>query len=221
MPTGQVAEGDTELADDALLVARASRGDDRAFGALMRRHDAVLRRAVLRITRNAADADDVRQETVLKVWQRLHTLDDHARVRAWILRIAAREALRHLASRRQDTALTDDVALVPGPDLHIERFDLQAALAVVLNVMPAQQAQCWLLRELGGFSYREIAAQTGASETVVRSSLVASRRRIQQAIAPICPEGTARTAVASVLPATSVEVDARPGTSRVDGDHGV
>lgn len=85
MPTGQVAEGDTELADDALLVARASRGDDRAFGALMRRHDAVLRRAVLRITRNAADADDVRQETVLKVWQRLHTLDDHARVRAWIL----------------------------------------------------------------------------------------------------------------------------------------
>lgn len=191
---------DGEGADDAALVDRIAAGDGRAFDALMRRHDAVLRRAILRITRNAADADDVRQETALKVWQHLHTLDDRTRVRAWILRIAAREALRLLASRRQDSELTDDVALVAGPDRQVERFDLQDALAVVLDAMPAQQAQCWLLRELGGFSYREIAAQTGASETVVRSSLVASRRRIQQAIEPICPQGRLTPTVVAVPP---------------------
>ena len=59
--------------------------------------DDMVRRTILRITRNAGDTEDVRQETALKVWQHLPTLEDRTRVRPWILRIAAREALRLLA----------------------------------------------------------------------------------------------------------------------------
>ena len=58
--------------------------------------------------------------------------------------------------------------------------------------MPAQQSQTWLLRELGGFSYREIAVQTGVSETLVRRALGAAGRWIPRAIEPMCPEGTGR-----------------------------
>lgn len=206
---------DVESVDDEVLVDRITIGDARAFDVLMRRHDAALRRTVMRITRNAADTDDVRQETALKVWQHLRTLEDRTRVRAWILRIAAREALRLLARRRHDDELQDDVALVAGPDLQIERLDLQDALAVVLDAMPAQQSRTWLLRELGGLSYREIAVRTGMSETVVRSSLVAARRRVQQAIEPICPEGM-RPAVVVAVPPVKAPVAVHPPASSED-----
>ena len=139
VPRRRLVDCDVESADDEGPVDRIAAGDARAFGVLMRRHDAVVRRTIMRITRNAADTEDVRQETALKVWQHLRTLEDRRRVRARIPRIAGREALRLLAGRHQDDALQDDVALVAGPDLRIDRVDLRDALGIVLDSMPAHR----------------------------------------------------------------------------------
>lgn len=144
-----------QRADDAFLVARAADGDVRAFGVLLSRHEQTLRRYVTRLTRRAADTDDVLQETALKAWQHLDRISDPSKVRAWMIRIATREALRVVTSRRQELELAEDDAVVDGPERHAQRLDTWRALQEALDRLPPQQAQCWVLRELGGYSYRE------------------------------------------------------------------
>jgi RNA polymerase sigma-70 factor (ECF subfamily) len=167
-----------DRADDALLVARAQDGDLRAFGALLRRHDRTLRRYVARLTRNPADTDDVLQETALIAWRRLDTIADPTKVRAWLIRIATREGLRAVVDRPVHDELTDEAAVVAGPEHGSERLDTRRALQEVLDALPHQQARCWILRELGGYSYSEIAEQLEIPESTVRGSLAAARKSI-------------------------------------------
>ena len=171
-----------DRADDALLVARARDGDLRAFATLLRRHEGVLRRYIVRLTRHAADTDDVLQETALKAWQRLDSLREPAKVRAWMIQIATREALTLVTSRRVEHELSDSDAVVAGPDHLAHHLEAMPALQAALDALPQQQAQCWVLRELGGYSYREIADQLSIPESTVRGSLVAARKSILTAM---------------------------------------
>ena len=170
------------LADDALLVARAQDGDRRAFGVLLTRHEGTLRRYITRLTRNAADTDDVLQETALKAWKHLDSISEPAKARAWMIQIGTREALRFVTSRRQEHELADDDATVDGPDAGAQHIDTRRDLQATLDALPQQQARCWVLRELGGYSYREIAEQLEIPESTVRGALVAARKSILTAM---------------------------------------
>ena len=55
-------------ADDATLVAASQRGDQAAFGELVRRYQRAVHRLAWSLTRNASDADDLAQETFVRAW---------------------------------------------------------------------------------------------------------------------------------------------------------
>jgi RNA polymerase sigma-70 factor, ECF subfamily len=167
-----------EQADDALLVARAQDGDRRAFAVLLRRHERALRRYVDRLLHSRADTDDVLQETALIAWRRLETVSDPARVRGWLIQIATREALRAAIARPSHEELTEGSRVTEGADRGTDGLDLRRELQVALDALPQQQARCWVLRELGGYSYAEIADQLGVPESTVRGSLAQARRSI-------------------------------------------
>ncbi|WP_375386841.1 RNA polymerase sigma factor [uncultured Amnibacterium sp.] len=167
-----------ECADDAFLVARARDGDVRAFGLLLRRHDRTLHGYVGRLTRNAADTDDVLQETALIAWRRLDTIAEPAKVRAWLIRIATREALRVVTARPAHVELPDESALAARGDQEPQRVDLQQDLRAALDALPQQQARCWVLRELGGYTYAEIGEHLAIPESTVRGALAAARKSI-------------------------------------------
>ncbi len=86
-------------ADDATLVAAARRGDRAALEQLVRRCLPVVY-SVLRQRFDAADADDVVQETFIRVVRHLDTLRDATRFRSWALSIAMQEARRHGRARQ-------------------------------------------------------------------------------------------------------------------------
>jgi RNA polymerase sigma-70 factor (ECF subfamily) len=165
-------------ADDAILVDRAREGDLRAFTVLLRRHNQTLRRYIQRLTRNFADTDDVLQDTAINAWRHLDSIQDPARVRAWLIQIATREALRAVTARPAHHELAEDTAVVDGPEQQTDRLDVREALQRVLDALPQQQARCWILRELGGYSYAEIAEQLQLPESTVRGSLVQARKNI-------------------------------------------
>jgi RNA polymerase sigma-70 factor (ECF subfamily) len=167
-----------DRADDHLLVARATDGDRRAFGVLLRRHERTLRRYVDRLTRNRADTDDVLQETALIAWRRRDTLAEPQKVRAWLIQIATREALRIVTARPAHDEITDDVAAVAGAVRGSDDLDLQHDLQAALDALPQQQARCWILRELGGYTYAEIAERLEIPESTVRGALSAARKSI-------------------------------------------
>src|SRR5688572_28491633 len=96
--------------DDAELVSRVGDGDVPAYRELVRRHAPNLRRFAGRLLRDDTEAEDVVQETFLRLWQRAADYTPAARVGTWLHRIAHNLSVDRLRARGRLTALDDDDA---------------------------------------------------------------------------------------------------------------
>lgn len=166
---------------DRILVERAVDGDAAAFSELIRRHSSLMRAYVYRIVGSMADTDDVVQDAFVIAWKQLPTLRDASAVKAWLMRIAGREALT-LVSRRPLEATLDDamvrVSFEGQPEQSAIRSAQLAALSDALDRLKEDQRRCWLLREIADCSYAEIAEQMDISESTVRGLLARARASI-------------------------------------------
>ena len=169
--------GALEAASDGLLAARSADGDSVAFGVLVRRLAPALRAYATRLTGSAADADDAVQEALISAWGALPGLEDPAKVRSWLFSIVSRKATDRIRARKPTAELDAerDEDTAEGPEEHAVSSSRLDALAAVLDALPEGQRQCWVLKEMGGFSYEEIAEQLGMSVTTVRGKLARAR----------------------------------------------
>jgi RNA polymerase sigma-70 factor, ECF subfamily len=171
-------------ASDDILVARSTDGDAAAFEVLIRRHGPYLHAYAQHLTGSPADADDATQETLIAAWRRLSSLREGAKFRAWATGILSRK-VTDLYRRRHVTVPLDDervldAASADGPEASAELGSQLDQLARVLARLPATQRQSWLLREVSGFSYEEIAEQLDTDASTVRGRLARARATITQ-----------------------------------------
>ncbi|PZE76115.1 RNA polymerase subunit sigma-70 [Curtobacterium sp. MCBD17_013] len=167
-----------EDVDDGLLAERAGDGDVRAFEVLVRRHGPLLRAVAFRALGRTDEVDDVVQDAFVAAWRQLPTMTDPSAIRAWLLRVVARRAAdRHRASRPHGE-LDDDVAAEEHATPHriVEARSATEAMAAVLADLPERQQRCWLLKEVVGESYEEIAEDLGVPVSTVRGLLSRARR---------------------------------------------
>src|SRR6202167_2143678 len=120
--------------EDSTLIALALAGQNECFAALIDRHLAPIRKRIASVVRNAADVDDVLQETLLKAWRRLSTFRSESSFRTWLTRVAINEALqsyRRERCRPTCQPLTDlDAFATPSESPHISFARVQATQAV-------------------------------------------------------------------------------------------
>ncbi|WP_413231591.1 RNA polymerase sigma factor [Microbacterium sp. M28] len=131
--------------------------------------------------RGSADVDDIVQDTFVVAWQRLDELDDPAAVRSWLMRIVSRRAMDRLRATRPHLDVDDLDHAAPAetaPPRIVEARARAAALDAVLAELPEAQRQCWILRELGGQSYEEIADELAVPASTVRGLLARARKYI-------------------------------------------
>lgn len=169
-----------DAVEDGILARRAADGDERAFAVLVRRHSGYLIAFATRLLGSRADADDCVQESLIVAWRRLPELRDPDRVRAWFSTIVARKATDRLRARPPVASL-DDVepeATSPRPDEAAVASSQLDMLRTVLDELPADQRTAWLLREVSGYSYDEIARELGVSATAVRGRLARARATV-------------------------------------------
>jgi len=168
------------LVEDGVLAARAADGDERAFAVLVRRHSGYLIGFATRLLGSRADADDCVQEALIVAWRRLPELREPARVRSWLSTIVARKATDRLRSARPLTPIEDaePEALQPTPDESAVASSQLDTLRRVLDDLPVEQRTVWLLREVSGYGYDEIARELGVSATAVRGRLARARATI-------------------------------------------
>jgi RNA polymerase sigma-70 factor (ECF subfamily) len=168
-----------QSSSDALLAERAAGGDIDAFEALARRHTPAMRAQARRLTRSASDADDAVQDALLRAWSGIPDLREPAAVRGWMMRIAANSALALIRRRGPGMASEDELVLHPDPGPGPEASSISGSalthLGHALSGLPEHQRQCWVLREMGGLSYEEIAKVLDISETSVRGRITRAR----------------------------------------------
>jgi RNA polymerase sigma-70 factor (ECF subfamily) len=165
---GYQASG-TGIAD---LLARARTGEREAFTELVARHHSELVRIAYAITGDADAARDSAQLAWIKAWQRLPSVREPERLRAWLVAIAANEARQHLRARgrrrvREIAPLRQDEHPEQNTFTSADRLDLNAAL---LRLDPADRSLL-AMRYLVGLTTEEIGMAAGLTASGVRSRL--------------------------------------------------
>jgi RNA polymerase sigma-70 factor, ECF subfamily len=166
---------------DALLVARIRSGDEQAFESLMTRYQAPLFRYLRGLVSDPEQARDLLQETFLRAYRSIDTLDDPSLLRSWLYRIAHNQAYSVLRRRRLISWLPlafGQHLSTPAPDRGaVELARVEDALARI----PMQQRAPLLLHLVAGFSYAEVAALLQVSEGTVRMRISRGRAAFRAA----------------------------------------
>ena len=150
--------------------------DEQAFQVLYRRTAVALRAYATRVLGNPTDADDIVQESYLRLVRSPPATEDPQQLRAWLFRIAGRLIVDHWRHRRLESGLPDESAVARGtlgPDIPL-RLDM----ARVFEQLNPQQRQLMWLAYVEGADHREIAAALGLRERSVRVLLLRTRRRL-------------------------------------------
>lgn len=184
--------------DDQTLIASAKDGDPAAFEALVERHKDRVFGLALHLLRSEAEAAEVTQETFVAAWRALATFRGDAEVGTWLHRIAGNFALMRL--RRQKTkekveepmagplfsdrgtlaeAVADWQPNALGQALDAE---LRRAIEQATEALPERHRQVFLLRDVDGLSYEEIAEIIGETTSAVKSRLHRARLALRAAI---------------------------------------
>ncbi|MFE9633374.1 RNA polymerase sigma factor [Streptomyces sp. NPDC006463] len=191
LPTAGVA---TEQAlagalDDDVLAVRASEGDEDAFAVLVRRHSGRLLALAQHLLGNRTDAEDAVQDAFLSAWRRLPEFRHSASFGTWMYRIVTNRclnALRHPPHPLPLDTVPEPVAAAAdsSPPQVAETDAAAAALTKALLGLRPELRVCWVLRELHGLHYDEIAQVVGSSEQTVRGRLFRARRALMEAMRP-------------------------------------
>ena len=169
---------------DEQLMAAVCKGDQPAFNRLLDRHLDAVNGFLLRMTTgNRPLADDLSQETFLRVWQKAASYrPGRVKVSTWIHTIAHNLAVDHF--RRRSEAAIDD-ATEPadprgGPDDSLARQQSATVVHDMLDQLPLNQRNAVVLCHLRGFSNEDAAHVLGVGVRALESLLARGRRRLKQ-----------------------------------------
>ncbi len=185
---------------DSMVVRRFLEGESRAFGELVDRYDKRLLNFVYRTIGDRERAQDLVQETFVRVYRHLHRFDQTKKFSTWIYTIAGNLAKNELRNRSRNPLVLfqtikknweadhrplewEDTKLRPD-DLFRKRH-LREMVEKAVDELPEHHRIVFVLRELEGKTYEEIAEITGCNLGTVKSRLNRARNNFARIIAPL------------------------------------
>jgi RNA polymerase sigma-70 factor (ECF subfamily) len=165
---------------DAALVARTLAGDRAAFGVLVERYAASVRRVARAVLGDPEDADDAAQDGLLAALVKLKQYDPARPFGPWLMRVVANAATDRRRRRRvRQTEQLDGTFTAGGkaPDVETDRRALGKRLRQALAQLPERLAV--VLFDVEGYSHAEIGRILGLPEGTVRSEVFHARRALR------------------------------------------
>src|SRR3989442_3395970 len=181
------------------LLMQARKGDLESLAKLILPYAPGLYLGALRMTRNPADAEDVRQDAFLKVMTRLEQFvgkpgENRDDLHAWVARIAANASIDVIRKRRDgrlfsleepdgagDETLGSNVtAREDNPEERFARREMRKLMADAITQLAPDLRQTCLLRDVLQYSTQEVAARLGISAMAVRLRLFRAHRRLRE-----------------------------------------
>ena len=178
---------------DSDTVKRAQQGDSDAFAALFHAHKARIYSVCLRMTNNAAEAEDLTQDAFLQVFRKIATFRGDSAFSTWLHRIAVNTVLMHFRKKSlSQVSLDEPYSNSDGAKIRREygtRDNCLAgcvdrvALAHAIKELPHGYRTIFLLHEVEGYEHQEIAEMLGCSVGNSKSQLHKAKLRIRELLA--------------------------------------
>ena len=173
-------------AADAVLLQAFAAGDRQAAAVLTARHLPQVLGQATRMLGNRAEAEDVAQDAMMRLWQTAPDWRDEAQVGTWLYRVVANLCIDRLRKRRRGVPLdtVDDPAdEAPSVTARMQTQARMRALSDALAELPDRQAQAVALRHLEGLANPEIARIMDISVRSVESLTARGKRALQALMA--------------------------------------
>lgn len=184
--------------DETALIRSAQQGDERAFEELVRLYDQNVLRLALNLLRSPEDANDIYQETFLRVYKNLQTFRFDCSFSTWLYRIATNLCLDALRKRRvrkeEDTVVeTSDGVLdrmdtieehsaAGNPQRHLLSQQLRARIGQVLENLTPRERTVFELRHYEGLRLRAIGEVLGTSEEAAKNCLFRATQKMRASL---------------------------------------
>lgn len=146
----------------------------------------VLYRLALRITLRHEDAEDIVQDTLIKVWNKRDEWQDIESIEAYSLTVCRNLALDRIKRKDRQNESLDDIQLDQGATAAINPYeqmlqkDRIELVRRIVNALPEKQRTCMQLRDFEGKTYKEIAAIMDISEDQVKINIFRARQAVKQ-----------------------------------------
>lgn len=189
-----------DLPSDEELLRRFNEGDADAFELLVRRYERPLYNFILRSVRRRERADEILQDVFLKVVQRAQDFKGQSKLSTWLYTIARNLCIDHsrkMVFRRHasldapsrsggdadgPTLLERTPGTEPGSDRRAIANDFSTRIARAVEELPEDQREVFLMRQIQGMAFKEIAEVVGVPENTVKSRMRYALERLQRAL---------------------------------------
>jgi RNA polymerase sigma-70 factor, ECF subfamily len=181
------------------LVKALRRREPAAFERLIAQHGTMLFRVALRFVGQRQDAEEVLQEALLQVYEKIDTFDQRAALTSWLYRIVVNTALMRLrAQSRMSEELLDTIgppftadglharqvgAWALPPEDTLLRQEVLALLQQAIARLPALYRAVYALAEVEGLPHQEIATILGITVSTAKTRLHRARLFLREALA--------------------------------------
>ena len=148
-----------------------------------------LFRLAQRITLNREEAEDIVQETLIKVWNRRNSWQDIESIEAFAMTICRNLALdsqRRQARRKEsENVLENHIDTALGPYEQMQQRDRVRIVGEIINSLPEKQRSCIQLRDIEGKTYKEISTVLAISEDQVKVNIFRARQTVREKLKTI------------------------------------
>jgi RNA polymerase sigma-70 factor, ECF subfamily len=175
---------------DEALMARVARGDERAFQLLARRHLPAMLGLARRILRNAAEAEDVAQDALMRVWTYAPRWRPLAQFRTWLTRVVVNLCFdrKRRASWVELEAAGEVVDPAPGATDRAEADERERKVAAAIEKLPVRQRNAIMLTYGEGMSNAEVAEILDTSVSAVETLLMRGKQNLRRALSELIDE---------------------------------
>ncbi|HVS95098.1 MAG TPA: sigma-70 family RNA polymerase sigma factor [Puia sp.] len=171
---------------DRELFAAIAEGDETAFRVLFQTYAPRLMTYLVRLTKTEAGADEMIQNTFIRVWLARAKLADIETPDKWIFRLATNEAYSFLRVRARHEEVLAAVRAEGGPEPVLQPSDttayreLKAAIAEAIARLPGRRRQIYLMSRERGMRQQQIADELGIALSTVKNTLGEAMEAIRQ-----------------------------------------
>jgi RNA polymerase sigma-70 factor (ECF subfamily) len=184
------ARAPTESTDIVEQIARARQGDREALEAVLAAVAPSVHRFGLRMCKNAHDAEDVLQDTLLNIAKHLADFEGRSSLSSWVFALTRSACARKRRGLKNQPPVPDEhVAetqdLAPSPEARAANQQLASALSKALDGLSDDHREVILLRDVEGLSAPEAASAIGISVDALKSRLHRAREALRTALSPL------------------------------------